>query len=583
MTEPKPLLRRRLVRPFRSTWSAAAVRMIVRQAAIEGFGAPGYQLTLSRPRTEGFAVAPRDFRPADRTAGRLIAQGRFVFAGASLDAPFPGDPWNRPSPSQAFALALHRFDWMRDLTALGEASAHEALRLSLLWGEIFGRWTPFAWGREVLSRRVFNLACAGRRMASTTSEAQSAALADLIARQARHLLRLPDDRGFDSETTTAAALAGAALAGEAGDRLIKRALPRLRRALGRSVHPDGAHASRSPEAGLELLLDLLTLDDALNQRGVPTPEEALGAIDRLTQAVRALTLSDGRLACFQGGEAGSALRVAAALAQVDPEAQPPQSLPEGGYQRLQGRSLTLIADAAAPARGPFATRACAQPLAIEIVCDGDRLITNCGWSPREPERQGFRLTAAGSTVTVGDGSVLAPLQGRLAEILGPRLDGPDLRVTARREAVDGGVLLELAHDGWTPRYGLNHERLLFLDATTDELRGEDRLNPQEGARPAALAAPFTLRFHLHPDVKVAQAADRKSVLLRGPSGRGWWFRNNAAEVSLEAGGWFEDGRLRRAAQIVLRGVARTDALTRVLWKIAPAGAAPSLKPPEEFS
>ncbi|HYF22650.1 MAG TPA: heparinase II/III family protein [Caulobacteraceae bacterium] len=566
-----PLLgpvRLRLARP---AWLTAAGRVAARQLAVEGFGAPGYGLTLAWPSVEGLAAAPKDFRPTDPAAARHALAGRFAYAGAVLETGRGGDPWNVPAPSRPFAVELHRFAWLPHLAGAGEVAAFEALRLTRGWRETFGRWSPFAWGREVLSRRVFNLACAARRLADIGGEGADPEVAELLARQARHLLRLPDDAAWAAEHTTAAAVAGAALAGRAGDRLLARALPRLTRALARTVPADGCHASRSPEAGMELLFDLLTLDDALLQRGREAPPEVARAVDRLTQALRFFTLGDGRLACFQGGESSSRRRVDAARAHDNGDGAVPTSLPDGRYHRLHGQLLQAIVDAGAPARGPYAVSACAQPLALEVVCGKDRLITNAGWSEREPDRQGFRLTSAGSTVTLGETSVLQPLQGRLAEILGARLDGPPFRVEARRQDPEGAVLVELAHDGWAGRYGLSHERRLYVDVRADELRAEDLLSPAEGAKARALAVPFAVRFHLHPEVQVSLARDRRSVLLRGPSGRGWWFRNDAFEVLLEPAVHFEDGSARKTAQIVLSGVARTDAPTRIRWKIAPAG------------
>jgi uncharacterized heparinase superfamily protein len=166
--------------------------------------------------------------------------------------------------------------------------------------------------------------------------------------------------------------------------------------------------------------------------------------------------------------------------------------------------------------------------------------------------------------------VLEPLSGKLAETLGPRLEGPPLRVESRRREDAEAAWVELAHDGWATRYGLIHERRLFLDLKLDELRGEDRLVPAAGARPRVLAAPYAARFHLHPEVQVSLARDKKSVLLRGASGRGWWFRNDAAEVGVEPSVWFEGGVGRRSAQIVLKGVARTDGVTKVRWKLTAA-------------
>jgi uncharacterized heparinase superfamily protein len=571
MAETKPLLGPTPIQLPRSPWAEAAIRLLARQAAIESFGAPGYGLTLASPRAEAMAAAPRDLRPADRNTGRALMTGHFSFAGETLTAPRPSDPWNRPSPSRAFAVELHRFAWLPELTALGDAGAHEALRLTFLWRDAFGQWSPFAWGREVLPRRVFNLACAAKRLAAASGASDTRALAELLGRQARHLLRLPDDPAWAAEHMTAAAVAGAALADGAGDRLLDRALPRLRRALAHTVLADGCHASRNPEAGLELLLDLLSLDDGLIQRGRETPADVARTIDRLTLGLRALTFGDGRLASFHGGEASSAERVAVARAHDDADAPAPIILSKGRYQRLQGRRLVAVIDAGPPARGAWAQTACAQPLAFEVVCGRDRLICNSGWSMRRAERQGFRLTAAGSTVSLGEASVLEPLQGRLAAALGPRLEGPGFRVESRRHEAEGAVWVDLAHDGWVPRYGLVHERRFYLDVDSDELRGEDRLTPQPGVRVRALAAPYAVRFHLYPGLQVSMARDRKSVLLRGPSGRGWWLRNDAAEVSVEPSLCFENGAPRKAAQIVLRGVARTDGPTRVRWKIAPAG------------
>ncbi|HEY3812097.1 MAG TPA: heparinase II/III family protein [Caulobacteraceae bacterium] len=550
-------------------WPEAVGRAVVRQVAVEFYGAPGYSLTLALPKADEFASTPRDFRPTDPGVGRAAAAGRFYFAGELLDAAAPADPWGA-TPSRAFAVELHRFAWLPHLMAAGDLGVKEALRLVIVWRKVFGKWSPFVWGREVLARRVFNLACAVRRLAQAGDETVTPMLADLLARQARHLVRIAaEPASASADAGAAAAIAGCALTGRAGERLMAQGLARLERSLPRTICADGSHATRSPEAGLELLFDCLTLDDALLQRGREAPDALSRAIDRMSLALRAYTLGDGRLACFQGGEASTMTKVAAAGAHEDAEAEAPQVLADGAYHRLQGQMLQVMVDAGAPARGVFGAAACAQPLALEVVCGRDRLITNCGWSAREPDRQGFRLTPAGSTLSVGDASVLQPLEGRLAAILGPRLAGGPLHVEANRQAGEGAVLLELQHDGWVRRFGLVHERSLYIDIRADELRGEDRLVPQ--GPPKGHGAPFAVRFHLHPDVQVSMARDRKSVLLRGPSGRGWWLRCDAHDVAVEPSAWFENGVLRRASQIALRGVARADTQTRVRWKIAPAG------------
>ncbi|WP_374469385.1 heparinase II/III family protein [Phenylobacterium sp.] len=556
--------------PGRFAVAAAAVA-VRRQLVAEWRGTPLHRWTLVNPRPEGLGAAPRDLRPVDAENGARILAGAFVLAGATLTVGPRGDPWDRPSPDRAFAVALHRMGWLKDVAAAGPQGPTEALRLVLEWRRAFGRWNAFSWSPEVLERRVFNLACQVRSLCSRASEAETADVALDLARQARFLLQVSDGPARGSERAAAAAVAATALGGRAADQLLTAALEKLKRALPVTVAADGGHASRSPQAALELLFDLLTLDDALVQRGVAPPDEVMRAIDRLAGAVRFFTLADGRLAAFQGGEELQPAYVAAARARDEGEERT-RPAARNGYHRLEARSLQIVADAAPPAEGPLSVSACAQPLAIEVLVGAKRLIVGGGWSPDAQGPQAMRLVDAASTVSVGDACCGEPLRGFPARVLGPRLTGAVEAVEARRHEAPGALWLELAHDGWAGRFGLRHERRLYIDVEADELRGEDRLIPAGGRVPGGRKfAPFMVRFHLHPQVHALIARDRKSVLLK-PEGQeqGWWLRNDALEVALEPSVHYQDGQARRSQQIVLRGQARLEQGARIRWKLSAA-------------
>ncbi|HZC15549.1 MAG TPA: heparinase II/III family protein [Caulobacteraceae bacterium] len=423
---------------------------------------------------------------------------------------------------------------------------------------------------------MFNLACAGRTVTASASQAERLALSQSLARQARHLLQLASTQPRAAEQLTVAAVAGAALAGGAGQGLLKEGLTRLGVTLEETVRPDGGHASRSPQAGLELLFDLLALEYGLSQRGVAPPDAVSRAIDRLTTALGSLTLSDGRLVALQGGETGRRDHVAAARAHGQGgEAEltiPTEETPRAGYQRLNAPGLQVVVDAAAPAEGPWSLGACGQPMAIEVVCGRDRLITGSGWSPEAAAPQALRMASAASTATVGLGHLGAPLGGFAGRALGQRLVGGVKAVTCSRRENEAGVWVDLAHEGWVRQAGLIHERRLFLDKTTHELRGEDRFVPTGPPRPASL--PIAIYFHLHPEVTAVLARDQRSVLLRGASEIGWWLRNDAGEVSIENTVHLDDGRPRRAEAVALRARLRADRGGRVRWKLTLAEPAP---------
>ncbi|WP_425992402.1 heparinase II/III family protein [Brevundimonas sp. TWP2-3-2] len=557
-------------------WPAVAGRVLTRQMWIELYGLPGYTMTLSAGKATAFAATARDFRPADINLGKAVMGGRFPLAGSNLEAEAPADPWNRPSPSKAFAIDLHAFAWMPGLMLQGERGAREALRLTLAWADTFSRWSPFAWEPRILARRVYNLACAARKMGAVASEADRLRLADTLGRQARQLLRPPGGLAGKAERLVAAAVAGCVLAGQAGSRLRKAALGRLPGALRVTVAGDGGHASRSPEAGMELLLDLLTLDDALSQLSEAAPEAMGGAIIRLTTAMRLQVLPDGRLAGFQGGGPSIPARVAAARAH-DEHAEATASAvgSVGGLTRIRSPLLTIVTDAGSPGKGAWSEAACAQPLALEIVCGKDRIVTGCGWTPRAADRPGLRLTPGHSTLTLGEQSFAEPLGGWKGELLGPRLYGRPHHTTSERRDGDGAVWLEVEHDAWAQPFGLMHQRRLYLDQRLDELRAEERLHPAAGNRDVVriIAAPYAVRFHLEPGVQASLARDRRSILLRGHSGRGWWFRTDGPDVAIEPSVHVEEGLTRRSLQVVVRGSARTDAETKIRWKLSPAGAA----------
>jgi uncharacterized heparinase superfamily protein len=555
----------------------AAAVALRRRVGLEWAASPLRHLLSAGPRPEGLGATPRDLRPADPAAGRRILAGAFVLGGEMLTTGPRGDPWDRPSPGRRFATGLHEFGWLRDLVAHGDPGAWEALRLTLAWRRLFGRWNAFSWDPSVLERRVFNLACNLRALSGPASDAEADQVAGDLARQARVLLGVRDGPVRAAERATAAAVAGAALGGRASEQLIDRALARLRRVLPQTVTPDGGHATRSPQAALELFFDLVTLDDALAQRGIAAPDDMMRAIDQLAGTVRFFTLADGRLAAFQGGEALAAPYVAAARAQDDLGERPTPAA-RNGYHRLEARSLQVMADTEAPAEGAWSVAACAQPLAIEVLAGGKRLIVGSGWSPDAHGPQALRLVDAASTASVGEASCGAPLGGFAARVLGPRLRGAYAILDVRRHEAPGALWLELAHDGWTRRFGLRYERRLYLDAEADELRGEDRLVPLAGRSQAdgRRFVPFVVRFHLHPQVSALIARDRKSVLLKAEGQEtGWWLRNDALDVALEASVHHQDGLTRHGQQIVLRGQARLDAGAKVRWKLSAARGRPS--------
>jgi uncharacterized heparinase superfamily protein len=223
----------------------------------------------------------------------------------------------------------------------------------------------------------------------------------------------------------------------------------------------------------------------------------------------------------------------------------------------------VLLDCGTPPPGPYSQAAHAGCLAFEFSTAGQRLIVNCGSAGMHRERweTALRATAAHSTAVLADtssGVVLPP--GRVRAVLGPRLiDGPVL-VGTRRVETANGVTVEASHDAYVRPFGVTHQRSLTLSPHGDMLAGVDRLMPVNGAHGSK---DFSIRFHVHPDVRVS-ALPNGGALLRLANGEGWRFRAQGGGVAIEESIYLGGDLVRRAEQLVVAGSVK-NAATEVGW------------------
>jgi uncharacterized heparinase superfamily protein len=104
-------------------WPKVVGLWLRKQAGAELFGMPGYRFTLKGRVPDGFLAAPHDGRPANALFGKAILSGRYTLANARMSVQGSGDPWNRASPTRAFATELHRFSWLPHLMTQGDDGA----------------------------------------------------------------------------------------------------------------------------------------------------------------------------------------------------------------------------------------------------------------------------------------------------------------------------------------------------------------------------------------------------------------------------------------------------------------------------
>jgi len=303
------------------------------------------------------------------------------------------------------------------------------------------------------------------------------------------------------------------------------------RALSAAQFEDGGLMSRSPLEQM-LLVDRLGLVRSAYFAAKQAPSDALeNAAAAALAALHGVTMGDGALSSWQGGNPGDPQRLAALIEGCGLRARPLRAARGWGYQRMSALGTVIVLDGAPPPPPRMAATGCASTLAIEISDGAQRLVVNCGGPGAMASDlpadlvAALRTTAAHSTLILDDCNSTAILPaGNLGR-------GVTEVATDRGEDNDSSRL-EASHDGYVKGFGLVHQRRLALGNDGKEVRGEDRLTPR-GRRKIREAAPYAIRFHLGLGVEPTVTADGMGAILRSPGAPAWNFRCRGAMIQIE--------------------------------------------------
>jgi len=543
--------------------------------------ASGGSVALSRlwpGRTDRLIIAPHDLRTADATRAAEIYAGRFVFAGKIVTC-HGRSIFDLEPPSEDWEVALLGFGWLRHLRAADTALTRANAR-ALVDDWISNTSRRRAVGRraDVMSRRVISLLSQAPLVLGDTDGKFYRRYLRGLAREIRYLRYTMMDVDGVARLQVLIALCYASLCLANQGSHIRAATRKLSDELQRQILPDGGHISRNPGALIDLLIDMLPLRQTFAARNIAPPPALLNAIDRMMPMLRFFRHGDGSFALFNGMSSAPSDILATLLAYDDTHGVPMASMPHTGYQRLDAGALTVIMDTGVPPPPSVSQEAHAGCLSFELSAGLSRIVVNCGMpsTSRENWRVFARSTAAHSTLTYHETSSCQFVElSAMKRLLhgAPVVSGPS-NVESYREVVANGVLLTTSHDGYLPRFGVVHRRVLMVAHDGARLDGEDTVAPAPGARIKGNETDYAVRFHLHPSVKASRLSDARGVMLVLPNRDVWTFEALDDKVELEDSVFLagNDGP-RRTAQIVIRQDSRHAPSIR--WSFVRSTTSPS--------
>ena len=514
-----------------------------------------------RTTATGLLIAPEDIRTADPTVASDIYAGLFVFSGQIVEVNGHG-PFGVIPPDEDWARALHGFSWLRHLRAADTALARSNARALVEdWMRVQRHLPPVAFKPEVVARRVLSFLSHAPLILDAADPDFTQRFLKCLSGQVKLLsataLLTPD--GLPRLQAALALLAASISLEGLSPRARMTAQTMVDREIARQILPDGGHVSRSPEAILDILIDLLPIRQALAVRNVPPSPTMMNAVDRMMPMLRFFRHGDGAFACFNGTGNPAAGILATVLAFDDTGGSTLRSASHSGYQRLEAGGTLVLVETGPPPPSELSTRAHAGCLSFEFSSRRQRIVVNCGAPPpgRPEWRAVARRTAAHSTVVIegtSSADILGP--GWAEHQIGPVvIAGPQNVPVERPDSLDGDQMMTARHDGYAARFGLLHERMIAVDASGSRVDGRDRFLPT-GSGPKTGADGFTLRFHLHPQVRASTVRSGTAAILVTGDGESWTFTAPGHEITLEESVHLASAQgLRRTLQIAITGAA----------------------------
>lgn len=521
---------------------------------------------------EQLVIVPQDLRTADPSFWREIELGQFGLAGTAVVL-HGRSPFEIVPPNEAWLRSLHGFGWLRHLNATGNPEARSfARRLTVEWIVRQRIETPAAWEPGVMGRRLISWLSNATLLLDEEDSASYDAITQSMGAQ---LVRLSATWREGAEGyprllgLIALVLADLSIAGH--DQKLRDAEKALAGELSRQLLRDGGHITRNPALLIDLMLDMLPLRQCFVARDRRPPPVLASASQRMLAMLRFMRMGDGTLARFNGVSMAVPAGLATVLAYDDRQEPITGLAPFSKYARLEGNKTVILADAGAPPPLNASGDAQAGCLSFEMSVGPHLVFVNGGLpGPAEHDwRIIARSTASHNTLCLSEtSSSLLVRDPKLERFLGvPALKLPE-HVTVETRSTDSGAELLASHDGYRERFGLIHQRQILVEAS-GRVRGVDRIDGPRVRVRLRKDLPFSIHFHLHPDIRCTGRGTPGSFDIEIDQGEVWRFSVEGAAAAIEESTHFADssGPV-RSLQIAVRGA--TFGETEVKWVMEPA-------------
>ena len=231
----------------------------------------------------------------------------------------------------------------------------------------------------------------------------------------------------------------------------------------------------------------------------------------------------------------------------------------GGYIIFKNKKTSLIMDIGSTPNFKYTKDYQSGTLSFEIISNGKKLITNCGYYKKNNKfSQLSKSSAAHSTLIIDDNSSC-----KFTKVNNSFLVKNNLKTIKKKSVYEKNYWKIIAsHDGYLKKYNSTHERQIEFYPEQMAFVGIDKIIK----RKANYNYKFDIRFHMEPGVKLMKTQDNKAILIELDD-EGWKFTCENYEINIDNGLYFGNKNLYTENQNIFISGISNNQIQNIKWEI----------------
>jgi uncharacterized heparinase superfamily protein len=425
---------------------------------------------------------------------------------------------------------LHSFFW---LFSLDLKSSKKSTQLTIEnWIESNQKYNFKNWDTDILSKRIIAWISNSKLTYEDSNESYKKKFNAAVQKQINHLINeIERSEWIDDKMIGCSAIILTGLAYKNNSRYLSFGINLLKKIIKFSFDDSGFPKSRNIRQLTFYLKYFVLIREWLKESQTDIPEYINESIYYLGQSYSLICQDLGQNILFNGNHISYNGDFENYLVRLGYKFKN-ETNEVGGYVVLKNKKIALVMDVGETPEKKFSGDYQSGALSFEVISGNKKLISNSGYFQNYKHQLNnlSKSTAAQSTLIIDNNSSCNfKKQSNQKSMI-----EQGLKIIKKSIIFEKNYWsIKSAHDGYSKKYGVIHERQIEFFTENNKFIGNDKLIKKKNFKNSN----FEIRFHLEPNIKVMKTQDEKSIFIE-LNKEAWKFICKDHSVNIETGLYF---------------------------------------------